>query len=279
MCILLRTVNHTYGGVWMTVSERRRAIMEILQDKGFVKITDISSAFDVSNETARRDLDFLQGQQLIHRTHGGAIPVTAENRQKSTKIPLSSGDNVVRALAAATSKLIKPGETIYLGNGSTMREVARCLKDRDNLIVVSNSLHVINELVDSNVTVFVIGGYLSRDEHDITGDLMVDCLNRFYCDKAIFSCGGVSMDLGVMDYSSSGTRTQMPAIRRSAQHILVASSHKFGLYAFLSACSLDDIDIIVSDSNLSEEFRVAIRKRGIKLILVEPEQFEDFPES
>ena len=109
----------------MTVSERRRAIMEILQDKGFVKITDISSAFDVSNETARRDLDFLQGQQLIHRTHGGAIPVTAENRQKSTKIPLSSGDNVVRALAAATSKLIKPGETIYLGNGSTMREVAR----------------------------------------------------------------------------------------------------------------------------------------------------------
>lgn len=263
----------------MTVAERRKAIMELLQSKGFVKITDISSAFDVSNETARRDLDFLQGQQLIHRTHGGAIPVTAESRQNKTKIPISSGDSLLRALAEATVGLINPGETIYLGNGSTMRAVAHCLKKRDNLIVVSNSLHVINELADSNVTVFVVGGCLSRDEHDITGDLMVDCLNRFYCDKAIFSCGGVTMDLGVMDYSSSGTRTQMPAIRRSAQHILVASSHKFGLYAFLSACSLDDIDIIVSDTNLSEEFQTAIRKRGIKLILAEPDAMGDFPDA
>lgn len=253
----------------MTVAERRKAIYEILQQKGFIKITDISSAFDVSTETARRDLDFLQGQQLVHRTHGGAIPVSAESKQNKTKLPLASADRVVHALAAATAELIKPGETIFLGNGSTMQELARCLKHRDNLIVVSNSLNVINELVDSNVTVFVTGGIVNRDEHDITGDLMVDCLNRFYCDKAIFSCGGVTMDLGVMDYSSSGQRTQKPAIQRSAQHILVASSHKFGLYAFLSACSLDDVDIIVSDSNLSVDYRMAILERGIKLIIAD----------
>ena len=263
----------------MTVSERRKAIMEILHSNGFIKITDIASRFDVSSETARRDLDFLQGQQLIHRTHGGAIPVDTEGKhQNKTKLPLSYGGRIARALAAATVELVKPGETIYLGNGSTTHEIARQLKSRDNLIVVSNSLNVINELVDSKVTVFVLGGIVNRDEHDIHGDLMVDCLNRFYCDKAIFSCGGVTMDLGVMDYSSSGQRTQMPAIRRSAQHILVASSHKFGLYAFLSACSLDDIDIIISDSNLSEEYQGAIRERGIKLILTDPAEFPDSPE-
>ena len=263
----------------MTVAERRKAIMEILHSNGFIKITDIASRFDVSSETARRDLDFLQGQQLIHRTHGGAIPVDTENtHQNKTKLPLSYGGRIVRALAAATVELVKPGETIYLGNGSTTHEIARQLKSRDNLIVVSNSLNVINELVDSKVTVFVLGGIVNRDEHDIHGDLMVDCLNRFYCDKAIFSCGGVTMDLGVMDYSSSGQRTHMPAIRRAAQHILVASSHKFGLYAFLSACSLDDIDIIISDSNLSEEYQGAIRERGIKLILTDPAEFPDSPE-
>ena len=264
----------------MTVNERRKAIMEILQSKGFIKITDIASKFEVSNETARRDLDFLQGQQLIHRTHGGAIPVNVEGKnQNKTKVPVSYGERVVRSLAAAAADLVKPGETIYLGNGSTTREVARHLKDRDNLIVVTNSLHVINELVNSNVTVFVVGGILNRDEHDITGELMTECLNRFYCDKAIFSCGGVTMDLGVMDYSSSGTRTQMPAIQRSAQHILVASSDKCGLYAFLSACSIDDIDIIVSDSNLSAEYQAAIRDRGIKLILTDPAQLPDSLES
>ena len=263
----------------MTVNERRKAIMEILHSNGFIKITDIASGFDVSSETARRDLDFLQGQQLIHRTHGGAIPVNVESKhQNKTKLPLSYGDRIARALASATVELVKPGETIFLGNGSTTREIARHLKDRDNLIVVSNSLNVINELVDSNVTVFVTGGIVNREEHDISGDLMVDCLNRFYCDKAIFSCGGVTLDLGVMDYSSSGHRTQKPAIQRSAQHILVASSHKFGLYAFLSACSLDDIDIIISDSNLSEEYQSAIRDRGIKLILTDPAKFPDIQE-
>ena len=258
----------------MTVAQRRNAIMEILKTKGFIKITDISSEFDVSTETARRDLDFLQGQQLVHRTHGGAIPADLESKQPKTKLPLASADRVVHALAEATAALIKPGETIFLGNGTTMRELARSLKSRDNLTVVSNSLGVINELVDSNVTLFVTGGLVNRDEHDISGDLMVDSLSRFYCDKAIFSCGGVTMDLGVMDYSSSGHRTQKPAIERSAQHILVASSHKFGLYAFLAACSLDEIDIIVSDSNLSMEYRMAILDRGIKLIIADSDDPE-----
>ena len=258
----------------MTVAQRRKAIMELLKTKGFIKITDISSEFDVSTETARRDLDFLQGQQLVHRTHGGAIPTEPEGKQPKTKLPLASADRIVHALAEATAELIKPGETIFLGNGTTMQELARSLKSRDNLTVVSNSLDVINELVDSKVTCFITGGLVSRDEHDIGGDLMVDSLNRFYCDKAIFSCGGVTMDLGVMDYSSSGHRTQKPAIQRSAQHILVASSHKFGLYAFLSACSLDEIDIIVSDSNLSTEYRMAILDRGIKLIIADSDDLK-----
>ena len=258
----------------MTVAQRRKAIMELLKTKGFIKITDISSEFDVSTETARRDLDFLQGQQLVHRTHGGAIPAEPEGKQPKTKLPLASADRVVHALAEATAELLKPGKTIFIGNGTTMQELARSLKSRDNLTVVSNSLDVINELVDSKVTCFITGGLVNRDEHDISGDLMAESLKRFYCDKAIFSCGGVTMDLGVMDYSSSGHRTQKPAIERSAQHILVASSHKFGLYAFLSACSLDEIDIIVSDSNLSTEYRMAILDRGIKLIIADSDDLK-----
>lgn len=94
----------------MTVAERRNIIMDVLHKQGVIKITDIASMFDISPETARRDLDFLQGQQLIHRTHGGAIPI---------------------------------------------------------------ELDVIYELVDSDATVFVLGGIASREEHDITGDMML----------------------------------------------------------------------------------------------------------
>ena len=99
----------------MTVAERRKAIMEILHSNGFIKITDIASRFDVSSETARRDLDFLQGQQLIHRTHGGAIPVDTENtHQNKTKLPLSYGGRIVRALAAATVELLNSWFSVTL---------------------------------------------------------------------------------------------------------------------------------------------------------------------
>lgn len=259
----------------MTVAERRKIIMDVLHKQGVIKITDIASMFEISPETARRDLDFLQGQQLIHRTHGGAIPIEIDKHQNRTKLPLSFGDKTIHALATVAANCVKQGETIYLGNGSTTREIARCLKHRKNLTVISNSLDVIYELVDSDVTVFVLGGIASREEHDITGDMMLACLNRFYCDKAIFSCGGIRMDLGVMDYSSTGMQIQLPVIQRSEKHILVASSHKFGLYAFLSACSLDDIDLIISDSNLSEEYQSAIRDRGIELILTNPEEISE----
>lgn len=252
----------------MTAAERRESILAMFQSSDFVKITDIVSRFDISNETARRDLDYLQDQQLVRRVYGGAI---LKERAPSwqTKVTRQSRLTAeLRAIGKAGAELVAPGETVFMTNGSTTLQVARYLRGRSNITVVTNSLAVINELANTDVDVFVIGGRLHSGEHDIYGDVAQECVNKYYCDKAFIGCGGITKDLGVMDYGR-GSPLHSHVIKRSAQHILVTGSQKFGMPAFINACSLEDVDVIITDNKLAEEYQVMVQEAGIKLILVD----------
>ena len=253
----------------MVASERREKIMSILQQTNFIKITDIVTKFSVSNETARRDLDYLQEQKLIRRIYGGAI--LAKKRPISGHSP-SYINAELRAIGRAAADMISPGETVFICNGSTMLELAKNLKNRSDITILTNSLQIINELADSSLSIFVLGGLLGHGELDMTGELTTNAINHFYCDKAFFSCGGVTTELGVMDYTASGMLVQSSVIKRSSQHILVAGSHKFGNSAFIVSCSLDDVDTVISDTQLSPEYQNYFHERNTDLILVEPSQ-------
>lgn len=258
----------------MTASERRESIIAMFQQTNFVKITDIVAKFEISNETARRDLDYLQDQKLIRRVYGGAILKELPTEQ-SGPVRRSRLSHTLSAIGKAAADLVQPGESIFLTNGSTTLQVARHLRSRTDITVVTNSLAIINELADTDVNLIVIGGHLSSGEHDICGDLASDCVNRFYCNKAIIGCGGIGSDLDIMDYYSRGGMPMIPhVIQRSAQHILVAGSQKFGMPAFVRSCRMEELDIVITDNNLPEEYQAQIRERGIELIMVDTDTDE-----
>lgn len=253
----------------MTATERRENIISMLQHTNFIKITDIVSQFDISNETARRDLDYLQDQKLIRRVYGGAVLV--EQAQPAAPSHRSHLRSELSAIGRAAAELVAPGESVFLANGSTTLQIAHYLRGRSNITVVTNYLPIVNELVDTDVNLIVVGGRINSGERDIGGDLAVECINHFYCDKAFFGCGGVTLELGVMDYNASAMPLHSYVVQRSAQHILVASSRKFGTPAFVTACSLDQVDLIITDTQLSEEYQLRLRERGIRLLLVDAE--------
>ncbi len=257
----------------MTAVERRESIIAMFQKTDFVKITDIVSRFDISNETARRDLDYLQDQQLIRRVYGGAI-LKERAPFRVNSVPRHSHLTAeLQAIGEAGANLIKPGETVFITNGSTTLQIARHLRTRSDITVVTNSLAVINELADTDITIFVIGGCLDNGEHDIHGNIAQESVKMFYCDKAFFGCGGVTKELGVMDYAHSSPLHSY-VIERSSQHILVTSSQKFGMPAFIYACRLEDVDIIITDNKLAPEYREMIQELGIQLILVDASSAE-----
>ncbi len=254
----------------MLARERHEIIMETLKTTHIIKITDIVKRFDVSNETARRDLEALQNQKLVKRIYGGAVlaaPPSPENQYVFWPI-ISQREK--SAIGRACAAMINDGDTILLDTGTTMLEVARNLK-HFNITVLTNSLPIINELASSNATVYVLGGQLNSDELCMCGNLTSDALMNFYVDKAFIGAGGVTFDGGVTDYNSMFTDYRRCIMEHSSKVILGADSNKFGTNAFARGCKLEQLDVIVSDIHLSKEYIDGIRERKIELIIVDPD--------
>lgn len=255
----------------MLAKERQDKILSIIQTQNSIRIADIIRDFRVSHETARRDLDTLQDQNLIKRVHGGAVladdaPVLntiSESTSKSTKSSMAERVAIGKAAAA----MIKDGETVFLSVGLTVQQVAKALRKRKGITVLTNSVLVLNELLNTDIQVYVLGGAVNNSENNIEGDLALQTLSNFYVDISFISAGGVSQDMGISDYSLEVAKLNRHIIERSKKSVLLAHSKKFGKTCLSIVCPLSDVQTVITDSTLSESDRNYILENDIELIL------------
>ncbi len=257
----------------MLAQERQNAILETLMQRGgVIKMTEIVSQFGVSNETARRDLETLQDQNLVKRVYGGAI--LADRRVSIDLSPLPSeprqGQAERAAIGKAAAELVHEGETVILSSGTTILQVARNLKRLHSLTVLTNSLAVINELIGTNFDIYVLGGKLDLNELNMSGQMGLRAIQSVFVDKTFIGAGGITFKYGISDYSNDDASIREEMINRANQTILVAHSEKFGSNAFSLGSPLERINTVVSDTNLSKEYVTGIREMGIELILTQP---------
>lgn len=256
----------------MLAQERQYAILEILSKQGgIIKIKDIIARFQVSNETARRDLEALQDQKLVTRVYGGAI-LTDRREPLPMQLQRSedvSGEDKRVQIGKAAAELVQDGETVILASGTTILEVARHLKHLRDLTVLTNSLAVINELIETSFNIYVLGGRLDTNELNMSGSMSLRAIQGIFADKVFIGAGGITLQYGISDYASSDAAIRTEMLNRATQRILVAQSEKFGRNAFSLDTPLSRISTIVSDSGLSEEYVEGIRERGIELILAQ----------
>lgn len=261
----------------MIAQERYEIILEMLSESNIIKISDIVERLNVSNETARRDLETLQDQKLLKRVHGGAVLTDSlsniPNMAKSLpKIGISYTEKV--AIGRKAASLVKNGETIFLDVGSTTLQVAKFLKGTKNLTVLTTSLAIINELANSNINVIVLGGKLLHDDQLIFSPFTAEIFEKYYVDKSFIGAGGVTLAGGVTDYSEN-CLNRKTIKEHSNKTILVIGSEKFGNNALVQVCPLDAIDIIISDMNLKHEFIENCRERGIEVLLAPSAEQKD----
>lgn len=256
----------------MLAKERQDKILSIIQTQNSIRIADIIRDFRVSHETARRDLDTLQDQNLIKRVHGGAVladdaptllNTTPESTSKSTKSSMAERVAIGKAAAA----MIKDGETVFLSVGLTVQQVAKALRKRKGITVLTNSVLVLNELLNTDIQVYVLGGAVNNSENNIEGDLALQTLSNFYVDISFISAGGVSQDMGISDYSLEVAKLNRHIIDRSKKSVLLAHSKKFGKTCLSIVCPLNDVQTVITDSALSESDRDYILENDIELIL------------
>lgn len=248
--------------------ERQQAIQNLIEEQKRISVTAICDAFSISEATARRDLEALEEEGKIRRVRGGAIPIG----KSPPELPILERENeqsdLKHRIGNAAAQLIESGDTVFLGSGTTVLAVARQLRNCKNLTVLTNSLPIINLLIGwPGVNLVVFGGVLRDSELSFIGHITESALGEVRADKVIMSTRAISLDHGITNDYMPETQTDRAIIKLGQKIILVADHTKFGTVSTAFLAPLEDVDVIVTDNNIAQEYIEALRDKGIEILI------------
>ena len=251
--------------------QRLKNIIDIVNQKGKVTVKQLSSRLNVSEMTVRRDLNDLENKKIIKRIHGGAvlyssfidgnnIYVIKEQTEKNVKQKSLIG------LKAAS--LINPNETIFLDAGTTTLFIAKYL-DRDiPLTVLTCTFENASEFhYRKNTNLILTGGYYHRDSSVFHSKEGYNLIKSIRADKAYISTAGIDENLGLTTYYYFEVDIKKTMIQSAKKIILVTDSSKFGKISVAYFASLKEIDTIITDNGISDNYKKIIKNLGIELII------------
>jgi DeoR/GlpR family transcriptional regulator of sugar metabolism len=249
--------------------ERQEQLRQFVEQQQRVTVNQICQQFEVSPATARRDLEALAERGEIERFHGGAKAL----RQAPPEAPaLQRGVEQAdekRRIGRAAAELVQDGETVFLGSGTTVLEVARNLRGHRNLTVITNSLLVINALADvPDMTVVGLGGILRPSEMSMIGHLTEQALAEVNAHKIIMGIRALDAKHGLSNDYLPETMTDRAILSRSGEIILVADHTKCDRVSTAYVAPLETIDTLVTDSGVSAEFITDLTEKDIRVIAV-----------
>ena len=256
----------------MLRKERQQQILNMLHKQGSVKIPELAEAFGVSIITIRRDLDEMVEEGLIKKVYGGAVlaPQTTQEpeAQRLFHTRLEHNHREKKAIGIAAASLAKEGETIVLNIGTTALEIAKNLRNVEDLTVLTNSIPILSELASTRLNVYSLGGKLRGSEFALHGSLAFNSLNNFCVDKAFIGAGGITLENGITDHNRDSAELCSAIVNRSRKTILVTDSSKFGRDASAVVGPLNIVDTIITDSGIPAEYAEGLRSMGIELVIV-----------
>ncbi len=253
----------------MMAEERRTQILKILRANGRVKVDELKRRFRTSAVTIRNDLNELDQKGLVQRSHGGAVSPDTILRESPLYERLKAQSEEKRRIGAMAATLINDGETIILDSGTTTLEIARQIKNKQGLQILTNGVNVAVELLDARgVQMFIAGGTVRGDSASIVGRSTEEMFDQFAADKLFLSGAGCDPDFGVSGANLEETMVNRAMLRIAREVILVSDATKFSKRSMSRITAFTEIDTVISDVSLQPELQQKIRSFGCKLILV-----------
>ena len=250
----------------MRQAQRQMKVQELFANEEFVSLEDICERFNASKSSIRRDLIELERKGVLRRVHGGAISLQTRDEMLDFKrLSTSSHDEKVRIGKAAAS-LVKDGQTVILGGGSSVAEVASSLSNR-LIQIVTNSIPVAQVFWDSKqAEVTLTGGYLYPRLGVQIGPICEKMLDSVSADILIMGIGGITAS-GISDSNSLNVESIRAMIRAARRVIIVADRSKFGQDSMIHVAPLSEIDQIVSDKDLDPDFQQMLKTNNVDCLL------------
>ncbi|WP_322802262.1 DeoR/GlpR family DNA-binding transcription regulator [Thermoflexus sp.] len=249
--------------------ERRQAILRILEEEGRVSVADLSRRFALSEVTIRKDLAWLEAQGLLIRTHGGALPADRNPAELAFEVRERLNREEKLRIGQAAASLVQDGDSIALDASTTAMYLARFLRDRRELTVVTNGIRVAMEFAGrSGITVLMPGGTLRWEAFSLVGAWGEDILRRIHIQKAFVGAKGLTLEEGLTDVNPEEVRLKSAIVEAAKEVIAIVDHTKWGRVAFATFCPLDRVRLVITDNQAPPDMVEAVRERGVEVWLV-----------
>jgi DeoR/GlpR family transcriptional regulator of sugar metabolism len=239
-----------------------------LRSSGNVLVGDLAASLATSEVTIRRDLKLLEAQGLVRRIHGGAVLVPSRAYEPTFLEKSRQFMDEKRRIGAAAAALVDDGDTIILSPGTTTMEVARHLRGRRNLTVVTSAVNIAAELAGQpEIEVIVTGGNLRGTTYALVGPLAEENVRRLHVDTLFLGGNGLTVSNGLTTPDLTVATTDR-ALLDAAERVVVTVDHsKIGRVTLCQTAPIERIQVLVTDSGLGRDDRRALERAGLEVIL------------
>ncbi|MEM8777016.1 MAG: DeoR/GlpR family DNA-binding transcription regulator [Pseudomonadota bacterium] len=254
----------------MKIEERQKNILDLLRVQGAVEVEDLAERFSLTTQTIRQDLRELDERGLVKRTHGGARRVASvSNRDYSERRAIQGPAK--RAIGEVAASLIPNNCSLTLNIGTTTEQVARALSDHQDLMIISNNINIITQLLGSkSKDLILMGGRVRQSDGAVVGEDAVEFISRYKVDYAVIGASALDNDGAILDFDAREVSVARAILKNARTRILVADTTKFEVNAPVRICNVSDVDYFITDVRPPPSFVGAADRGETKIIVAKP---------
>jgi DeoR family transcriptional regulator of aga operon len=253
-----------------STTERRSNIINLLERNGQVDVNSLSREFAVSEVTIRKDLRYFEKRNMLIRSRGGAFKQSIMGNDLTVYERRKKHADLKRKIGIAAAKLIEEGDTILLDSGTTIMELVKQIPKQSEINIITNAIDIAYRLGEfPKVKVVVPGGVFRRNSLSLVGEQAASILGDFYCDKCFVGADGIDAEKGLLTFNIEEANLMRISIKNARKVIALIDSSKFSTNGIMTVAGLDEIDLIITDSGISDEKRKQFTDKKIKLLVVD----------
>lgn len=251
-------------------AERQKKMIEYIENNTSAQIHELAERFHVSEATVRRDLDDLDQQGAIRRTHGGAIKMdrsTSYEHMYSEKIDLMTEEK--QRIAQYAAGMVHNGDTIIIDSGTTTFFIAQALSRHENLTLITNDLYIAYQTpIHPSSTLIVTGGMRRQGRQELVGTVPENFIRETHVDIAFIGVDGIDLTGGVTNANFAEVGVKRLMLDAGMRSVIVADHSKFGRVALARICDIRQADLILTDRGIEEEMLHRLRKLPVEIEVV-----------
>ena len=238
----------------------------MLERQGAVTNAELMEKFDISIETVRRDLAYLEERGLLERVYGGAVKRKFMRVEPDYVNRESVNEREKSAIGKAAAVMVEEGESVFFDIGTTVLAVAQSLTNQKKFNAFTNSLRTAIALDEKGAEVLLTGGFLRGGEYAVSGSFAEQMMRLFNVDKAFIGAAGIDEN-GVTDFIPQEAALRAQVIENARKVVVVADYSKFGVRASCNVCSLEKIDLLITDDKTPKELLKKFEKKGVTVVV------------